>query len=77
MANRNVFKILASVGPGGCIVNFCEKICRSSFYEAYEQGDPRQAPSEAFKQKAAALREAFVKDLFDIRGRLERNLGST
>ena len=52
MANRNVFKIFSSVGPGGCIVTFCEKICRVLYDEAYNQGDPAQAPSKAFEDKA-------------------------
>ena len=77
MANRNVFKIFSSIGPGGCIINFCEKICRSSFFEAYDQGDPRQQPSLAYKERAAKLREEYVKELFDHRSRLERNFGST
>jgi len=48
MANRNVFKIFSSIGPGGAIMNFCEKICMHVFNEAYEQGDPREKPSQEF-----------------------------
>ena len=76
MANRNVFKILSSIGPGGCIVNFCEKICRNYFYEAYEQGDPREEPSQKYAKKAQEMREAFVHELFEKRGHIERNLDS-
>ena len=76
MANRNVFKILGSVGPGGTIVNFCEKICHNLFFDAYEQGDPRDAPSEEFQEKAQKQREAYVNELFEKRGTFERELGS-
>ena len=74
MANRNVFKILGSVGPGGCIATFCEKICRSVFYDAYEQGDPTQKPSEEFQKKAKEQRQTYVDDLFNKRGDLERRM---
>ena len=74
MANRNVFKILGSVGPGGCIATFCEKICRSVFYDAYEQGDPTQKPSEEFQKKAKEQRQAYVDELFNQRGRFEREM---
>ena len=76
MANRYVFKIVASVGPGGCIVNFCEKICRTLFFEAYEQGDPQEAPSLEFQAKARQQRENFVNELFEKRGGFERELNS-
>jgi len=45
MANRNVFRILSSVGPGGCFIVFCEKIWHNIYFDAYEQGDPAQVPS--------------------------------
>jgi hypothetical protein len=76
MANRNVFKILSSVGPGGCIVTFVEKICHNVFYDAYEQGDPAQAPSQEFQEKAKQTRSDFVGELFEQRGRFERQLQS-
>lgn len=48
MANRNVFKFLSSFGPGGCIATFVEKICHNLYFDAYEQGDPQNAPSQEF-----------------------------
>ena len=76
MANRNVFKILSSFGPGGCVVTFVEKICHNVFYDAYEQGDPSQAPSQEFQEKAKQTRQQFVEELFEGRGRFERQLQS-
>lgn len=76
MANRNVFKFLSSVGPGGVIATFCEKICHNLYFDAYEQGDPAQAPSQAFQEKAKQQRQEYVELLFETRGRLERDIDS-
>lgn len=76
MANRNVFKILSSFGPGGCIATFTEKICHNLFYDAYEQGDPQEAPSQEFQQKAKEQRQAYVDELFEKRGGFERHMNS-
>lgn len=76
MANRNVFKILSSVGPGGCIAVFCEKICHHVFYDAYEQGDPMCNLSEEQENKAKEQRQAFITELFNKRGGFERDLES-
>ena len=76
MANRNVFKILSSVGPGGVIATFCEKICHNYFFDAYEQGDPSQAPSQEFQEKAKQQRQEYVEFLFEKRGGIERDIMS-
>ena len=72
MANRSVFKILSSLGPAGCIAVFCEKICHNLYYDAYEQGDPTQAPSLEFQNKAKEQRQAYVEELFEQRGDFEK-----
>lgn len=74
MANRNVFKILSSVGPGGCIAAFCEKICKMQYYDAYEQGDPADKPSEEFQEKAKQQRQDYVEELFEEKGNLSRQM---
>lgn len=74
MANRNVFKFLASLGPGGCIATFVEKICHNMYFQAYEQGDPAEAPSQEFQEKAKQQRQNYVDELFEQRGRFEREM---
>ena len=76
MANRNVFKILSSFGPGGCIATFTEKICHNLYFDAYEQGDPQEAPSQEFQEKAKEQRQNYVTELFETRGNLEKNMMS-
>lgn len=39
MAQRSVFKIFGSLGPGGAFVTLTEKIIRRFFNEAYDLGD--------------------------------------
>lgn len=46
------------------------------FYDAYEQGDPNREPAEEYKQRARDLRTTFVEELFEVRGRLEREMES-
>ena len=60
MANRNVYKILSSLGPGGCIAVFCEKICHHMFYDAYEQGDPMSELSEKQENLARTQRQEYI-----------------
>lgn len=76
MANRHVFKFLGSLGPGGCIATFCEKICSNIFNEAYDQADPAMAPSMEFQEKAKLTRQQFVEALFETRGSYERDLSA-
>ena len=76
MASRNVYKILGSLGPAGCIATFMEKLCYGLFFDAYEQGDPAEAPSEAYQEKAREQREKFVQEVFELRGGLERMMES-
>ena len=47
-ANRTVFKISGSIGPAGAFVILAEKLCRAIWYDAYEQEDPKKAPTEKF-----------------------------
>ena len=74
MANRNVFKILSSVGPGGCIAAFTEKLCHNLYFDAYEQGDPADIPSQEFQEKSKKQRQEYVDALFERRGGFEREM---
>lgn len=74
MANRNVFKILSSIGPGGCIAAFTEKLCHNLYFDAYEQGDPADVPSQEFQEKSKKQRQEYVDALFEKRGGFERDM---
>lgn len=76
MATRTVFKCAGSFGPGGAIVTLTEKICRAVFYDAYEQGDPTRESIQIYEDKAQQQRSDYVSELFQHRGRLEREMES-
>lgn len=75
MAQRSVFKIFGSLGPGGTFVTLTEKIIRRFFNEAYELGssDVFQAPEEA---EIVKLRHEYVNELFNMKSDFERRANS-
>lgn len=75
MSTRTVFKIFGSFGPGGSIVVFMEKICKSIFNEAYELGDVTQFKSKE-EDDLKKLRNEFVNELFNFKGEFERKTTS-
>ena len=67
MAYRTVFKIAGSLGPGGSIAILTEKVCRQSFFEAYEQGDPSRLLLEEQDNKMQEERSKYVAELFELK----------
>lgn len=71
MTTRTVFKIFGSFGPGGSLVTFMEKICKSVFPEAYDLGDPTVFHT-AEEDQIKDCRQEFVNELFNFKGSFER-----
>lgn len=71
MAQRSIFKIFGSLGPGGSFVTLTEKIIRRFFNEAYDLGDTDvfRAPEEA---EILKLRQDYVNELFNMQGDFQR-----
>mmetsp|Transcript_78387 Transcript_78387/g.108501 ORF Transcript_78387/g.108501 Transcript_78387/m.108501 type:complete len:228 (+) Transcript_78387:19-702(+) len=72
MAYRTVFKIAGSLGPGGSIAILTEKVCRQTFYDAYEQGDPTRVLIEEQDTLMQNQRSAYVTELFELKSNFER-----
>ena len=66
MVKRYVFKLFASVGPGGSWASLIEQVCTSVYPRAYTVGDEEDL--ETFIDKdIKALREEFVAEMFEVK----------
>ena len=75
MTSRTVFKIFSSLGPGGSIVTWMEKLCRRLFPEAYDLGDPTVFKTSE-EDQIRELRQEFVNELFNYKSTFERKSNS-
>ena len=67
MSGRTVFKIFASLGPGGSVTALSEKLFKRFFTEAYELGDDGNFTT-AEESQIKALRQDYCNDMFDYKG---------
>jgi hypothetical protein len=75
-ANKTYFKIFASMGPSGSILQMMEKVCRRVFNEAYTLGD-EEAFSTPEEEEIRELRQEFVNELFNTRGKFLRRINDS
>ena len=68
MANRSVFKIFGSIGPGGALVSLTEKICTAVYPAAYRFGDPEELES-AIEKEIKKVREDYILELFKFKNK--------
>lgn len=74
MANRTVFAIFGSLGPGGSFVSIAEKICTAMFPRAYNYGDPEQFESQIDKDLKNS-RGNYILELFKYKAEFNRAQG--
>ena len=70
-------KALASFGPGGALGVFAEKLIHILFPEAYEMQDPNFEKARKDEDELMKLREEFVKEIFEQKGKWEREINSS
>lgn len=70
MVKRYVFKLFASVGPGGSFASLIEQVCTSVYPRAYTVGDDDDLETVADRE-IARLKKDFIDELFEVQEKFD------
>jgi len=66
MPKRYIFKLFASVGPGGSWASIVEQVSTSVFPRAYDVGNEDEIET-VIDREIKKLREEFVGEMFEVK----------
>lgn len=66
MVKRYIFKLFASVGPGGSWASLVEQVCTNVYPKAYTVGDEEEIETVIDKE-IKKLREEFIGEMFEVK----------